>query len=129
MAHTVSNLMTTSVEDCKSTVALYTDDKLPLLRELLAECFQRGHKTRSTLVIARIMQLVRKGAPLTYNDGECSPEYGDQVTVYSAEFEPEAAKVVKVGKDKICICYDNECIKPRREWISPAVCDLIAREG
>lgn len=65
---------------------------------------------------------------MKYRDGEYGPELGDAVDVYSEEFEPETAKVNKIGKKKILIIYDNDCIKPRSEWVCPLSCELVARE-
>ena len=59
MAHTVSGLLNTSVDDCMVTMQHITD--IQLLRELLAECDRTGHKTRSQIVSRRIKQL--GGAP------------------------------------------------------------------
>ena len=52
MAYTVSNLMNTSVDDCKSTLGFIDD--LVLLRQLLAECKRNDHKSRARVVESRI---------------------------------------------------------------------------
>lgn len=66
---------------------------------------------------------------MKYRDEEYAPDMGDQVDVYSDEFEPEPAVVIAIGKHKIRIRYDNTYIKPRTEWVDAANCDLIARES
>lgn len=58
MAYTVSNLMNTSVDDCKTSLGFIDD--LDLLRQLLAECDRREHKSRAQIVARRIRQ-VEKG--------------------------------------------------------------------
>lgn len=60
MAHTVSNLVNTSVDDCKTTIGHYTKKQLPLLRELLNECGKRGHKARYAVVRTRINKLIKE---------------------------------------------------------------------
>ena len=65
---------------------------------------------------------------MKYRDEEYSPELGDHVEVYSEEFEPELARVSVIGKKRIKVTYDNDCIKPISEWVSPSDCDMISRE-
>ena len=68
---------------------------------------------------------------MMYRDNEYAPEVGDRIEVYDEQdqFEPECAKVVKIGKNKLLVAWENEYIKPRQEWVKPDLCDLIAREG
>ncbi len=63
---------------------------------------------------------------MMYRDG-MEIELGDRCDVYSVQFETEEATVTAIGKKKIQIEYVNEHIKPRREYIDPASCELIAR--
>lgn len=66
---------------------------------------------------------------MKYRCGECSPELGDHVEVHDEQFEPELARVTKIGKSRIKVTYDNDCIKPRSEWVNNTDCDMISREG
>jgi hypothetical protein len=65
---------------------------------------------------------------MKYRDEEYEPDLGDQVDIYSEDYESEAARVIAIGKSKIRIRYNNEYIKPRTEWVDPANCDMISRE-
>jgi hypothetical protein len=69
-------------------------------------------------------------AHLEYGDGE-KVELGDTVEVNDRpdEFEPEEAKVIRLGSSKIRVEYINEHIKPRKVFVMPGHCELIAREG
>lgn len=69
-------------------------------------------------------------AHLEYGDGE-KVELGDTVEVNDRpdEFEPEEARVIRLGSSKIKVEYINEHIKPRKVFVMPGHCELIAREG
>jgi hypothetical protein len=69
-------------------------------------------------------------AHLEYGDGE-KVELGDTVEVNDRpdEFEPEEARVIRLGNAKIRVEYINEHIKPRKVFVMPGHCELIAREG
>lgn len=64
---------------------------------------------------------------MKYRDGEYSPELFDQVDRYYENFPPDRGQVVVIGKNRIRIEYDSG--KPSGEWVNPADCDLISREG
>lgn len=67
---------------------------------------------------------------MEYRDG-MGVELGDTVEVDEspAEFEPEEATVIKLGKQKIQVEYTNTLIRNRKVWVKPTDCDLIAREN
>ena len=55
MAYTVESLISTSVDDCKTSLGFITDRTL--LRRLYVRCIETGHKTRAKLVTRRLKQL------------------------------------------------------------------------
>jgi len=65
-----------------------------------------------------------------YDDGEIA-SLGDHVEVggISLLYEPEMATVKVVGAKKLLVEFDNEYIKPRREWVRPDECIMISREA
>jgi transcription antitermination factor NusG len=64
-----------------------------------------------------------------YGDGE-PVAMGDTVEVNEDPdlFEPEAATVIKIGREKIRVEFVSEFIKPRRIWVMATDCELISRE-
>ena len=68
-------------------------------------------------------------AELYYGDGEIV-ELGDicEVNDSEDEFEPEEAKVIKLGLKRIQVELTNELITNRKEWVSPENCELVCRE-
>jgi len=60
MAYTVENYMSSSLDDCKGSLANETD--LSLLRKLYVRCIETGHKSRAKLVTSRIKKLKKGGA-------------------------------------------------------------------
>jgi len=65
---------------------------------------------------------------MNYGDGTAVELY-DTVEVLDAEFEPEEAHVIKLGKKKIKIEWDNPHIKPAKTFVSPESCELLFRVG
>lgn len=63
---------------------------------------------------------------MMYQDGT-TVELGDRCEVRAEGFESEEAVVAAIGKKKIQVEYVNEYIKPRREYVFPHACDLLAR--
>lgn len=59
MGYTVENLISTSVDDCKTILGFITD--LTLLRRLYVVSLERGYKSKAKLANARIKQLKKGG--------------------------------------------------------------------
>lgn len=54
----ISNLMNTSVDDCRSSLSNYHDSTL--LCDLLIKCHAMNHGSREQVVRRRIAQLIKK---------------------------------------------------------------------
>ncbi len=65
---------------------------------------------------------------MNYGD-ETAVELFDEIEVREEGFEPEPARVIKLGKKRIQIKWDNENIKPGKTWVDPDQCELVARNG
>jgi len=65
---------------------------------------------------------------MTYADGT-TIETGDKIEVEEEGYEAETATVLKIGKKALFIEWDNLHITPRKAWVYPDFCELIAREG
>jgi len=123
--HTVDNLICTSVDDLKATLPSITD--VELLNAALTKAEGLGHKTRTKVLARRIKQLEEETG-LKYGDGT-QVELWDVTEVQDADFEPEAAKAIKLGKRKIQIEWENTYIKPSKAWVAPGLCELVSRDG
>lgn len=59
MGYTVEGLISTSVDDCKTTLGFITD--VTLLRRLYVRSLELGYKTKAKLAQTRIKQLKKGG--------------------------------------------------------------------
>ena len=101
------------VEKTNTAGGTYTIDRL-----VCGNCRSWGKVTK-----------IEKITSLRCGDGE-AVELGDQIEVNDdPKCEPERATVIQVGKGKIRIKWSCQFIKPQTQYVDPALCELLRREG